>query len=162
MSKERNISGVQQFAIVNIPWNIDWEAMEITEDEEKRKFIDNFVENIKNKPLISYGPLNPNSETETTIGMIEDVYVQSLDEIDLFCSMWLVISPEYDLVSKNENMKEPLGLRLKPTAVCVQFDEKLNQTYIDASKLNAGLAVQMRKVLDPTFAKFSEKGETHE
>lgn len=162
MSKERNISGVQQFAIVNIPWNIDWEAMEITEDEDKQKFIDNFVENIKQKPLISYNPLNPDTETETTIGMIEDAHVQSLDEIDLFCSMWLIVSPEYDMVSTNENMKEPLGLRLKPTAVCVQFDEKLNQTYIDASKIHAGLAVQMRKVLDPTLEKLAENGEKNE
>lgn len=162
MSKERNISGVQQFAIVNIPWNIDWEAMEITEDEDKQKFIDNFVENIKKKPLISYNPLTPDTETETTIGMIEDAYVQSLDEIDLFCSMWLIVSPEYDMVSTNENMKEPLGLRLKPTAVCVQFDEKLNQTYIDASKIHAGLAVQMRKVLDPTLEKLAENGEKNE
>ena len=162
MSKERNISGVQQFAIVNIPWNIDWEAMEITKDEDKQKFIDNFVENIKKKPLISYNPLNPDTETETTIGMIEDAYVQSLDEIDLFCSMWLIVSPEYDMVSTNENMKEPLGLRLKPTAICVQFDEKLNQTYIDASKIHAGLAVQMRKVLDPTLEKLAENGEKNE
>ena len=75
MSKERNISGVQQFAIVNIPWNIDWEAMEITEDEDKQKFIDNFVENIKKKPLISYNPLNPDKEKEIIFFMINVSYV---------------------------------------------------------------------------------------
>ena len=146
-------NGIRQFAVVNIPWTINWNAIEITEDKDKEIFIDNFIKNIQYKPIFSYNPENPNEESENIIGIVEEAFKKSLDDIELFCSMWLVVSPEYELISTTENMDKPLGLRLNPNSICVQFDNKLNKAYKDASQIHAGLATRLRETLDPEFAK---------
>lgn len=161
MSKERNINGMQQFAMINIPWTIDWEALEITEENDKKEFVDNFIKNIKHKPLISYDPMNPDDENESTIGMVEDIMLEENNRINLLCSMWLLISPEYDMVSNNDNMNEPLGLRLNPSGICIQFDSKLNETYISASNISGGFATQIRKLLDKSFPSEKQTGDNN-
>ena len=156
MSNKINLdktNGLRQFAVVNIPWTINWEAMEITEEKDKEEFIENFISNIQHKPIYSYNPENPDEGNETMIGTVEEAYKKSIDNIDLFCSMWIVVSPEYDMITTNDNMGKPMGLRLNPVGVCVQFDDKLNKAYTDASKIHAGLATRLRETLDPEFAK---------
>ena len=159
MKENEKINGVRQFAVVNIPWTINWESLEITEDEDKQKFIDNFIENIIYKPLMSY---NPNIEEEDDsenkiIGVVEDVTQKSMDVLELFCAMWVVVTPAYDMVSNIDNMDKPLGLRLTPNNICIQFDKGLNKAYTEASQLHAGLATRMREALDPDFAKLLEE-----
>ena len=146
-------NGMRQFAVVNIPWTINWKAIEITEDSDKELFIENFIKNIQYKPIYSYNPEEPDVESEKVIGIVEEAYKKSLDDIDLFCSMWLVVSPEYELITTNDNMDKPLGLRLNPNSVCIQFDKKLNKAYKDASQIHAGLATRLRETLDPEFAR---------
>ena len=148
--EEKN--GIRQFAVASIPWTINWEALEITEEEDKHKFIKKFIENIKHKPIISYDPENPDIANEKPIGVVEDAFIKSNDTIDLFCSMWMMVSPEYNLITTNENMKEPLGLRLEPNSICIQFDKKLNDVYTKASQMQEAFATKIREVLDPEFA----------
>lgn len=148
--EEKN--GIRQFAVASIPWTINWEALEITEEEDKHKFIKKFIENIKHKPIISYDPENPDITNEKPIGVVEDAFIKSNDTIDLFCSMWMIVSPEYNLITTNENMKEPLGLRLDPSSVCIQFDKKLNHVYTKASQMQESFATKIREALDPEFA----------
>ena len=156
MKENEKINGVRQFAVVNIPWTIDWESLEITEEEDKQNFINNFIENIIYKPLMSYNPNAEDNSENKIIGVVEDVEQKSMDSLDLFCAMWVVVTPEYDMVSNIDNMNNPLGLRLTPNSVCIQFDKGLNKAYTEASQLHAGLATKMREALDPDFAKMLE------
>lgn len=159
--EEKN--GIRQFAVASIPWTINWEALEITEEEDKHKFIKKFIENIKHKPIISYDPENPDIANEKPIGVVEDAFIKSNDTIDLFCSMWMMVSPEYNLITTNGNMKEPLGLRLEPNSICIQFDKKLNDVYTKASQMQEAFATKIREVLDPEFVnQIKEKSDINE
>lgn len=149
---EEEKNGIRQFAVASIPLTINWESLEIIEEEDKHKFIKKFIENIKHKPIISYDPENPDITNEKPIGVVEDAFIKSNDTIDLFCSMWMIVSPEYNLITTNDNMKEPLGLRLDPSSVCIQFDKKLNHVYTKASQIQETFAKKIREVLDPEFA----------
>lgn len=162
MNENKNvekINGIRQFAVVSIPWTIDWEALEITNEEDKENFIKNFIEKIQYKPIFSYNPNNPDEFTENTIGVVEEAYKKSLDSIELFCSMWLVVSPEYDMISTIDNMDKPLGLRLTPNAICIQFDQQLNKAYTEASQIHAGIASRIREAIDPSFAEMVKEYE---
>ena len=80
MSNKINLdktNGLRQFAVVNIPWTINWEAMEITEEKDKEEFIENFISNIQHKPIYSYNPENPDEGNETIIGTVEEAYKKS-------------------------------------------------------------------------------------
>lgn len=161
IKEEKN--GIRQFAIASIPWTINWEALEITKEDDKNRFIKKFVENIKHKPILSYNPENPDVTNEKPIGVIEDAFIKSNDTIDLFCSMWMIVSPEYNLITTNENMTEPLGLRLNPNSVCIQFDKKLNDVYTKASQMQESFAKKIRELLDPDFVKqIKEKSDINE
>lgn len=158
MEKNEKINGIRQFAVVNIPWQIDWESLEISKDEDKELFIKNFTENIIYKPLMSYNPNNIDDNSENKIiGVVEDVSQKSDDVLELFCAMWVVVTPEYNMISNVDNMNNPLGLRLTPNGICIQFDKGLNKAYTEASQLHAGLATKMREALDPDFSKMLEE-----
>lgn len=153
--EEKN--GIRQFAVASIPWTINWEALEIEKEEDKHTFIKNFIENIKHKPILSYNPEDPEATINKTIGIVEDAFIKSNDSIDLFCSMWMMVAPEYSFVTTKENMEQPLGLRLTPDAICIQFDNKLNEVYTKASQVQEAFATKIREVIDPEFAKQIEE-----
>ena len=132
---------------MTIPIEIEYEEMGLTSNEEKQEFVDKFLKEVINLPLLQVFNSTNNLENSFSqcMGVITEGKQTDDYNINLFAMCVANVNTEYiQIPTTEDNFKEPIGKRLKINGVGLEFKSKENKHFFELSQLQRDIANKIK------------------
>lgn len=135
---------------MTIPIDVDYTLLQLTQEEDKQKFVDMFIKEAIHIPITyKFTIIDDNSNPivdEIVIGTVTEGKVTDDYNILLFVMGIANIGVEFSQSpTSEENTQEPIGKRLKPSGISLNYDNVLNKRYFDVVQKQREIADMIKQ-----------------
>ena len=134
---------------MTIPVIFDYEKLELKTNEEKQLFIDKFLKEVINIPLLIDDESTENEvANEKVMGVITEGKQIDGYNVNLFAMCQANIGVEFLQVPTTvENAKKPLGEKVNISEVCLKFVDSVNRSFFNLTQIQRDLAEKIKVML---------------
>ena len=133
---------------MTIPIIFDYNKLELTTDEEKQNFINQFLKDVVNTPLTTQQKNIDSGNQDIVIGVITGGEQAEDYSVKLFALSIINIIPEFTQIpTTDSNAILPLAEKIKINNIYLDFEPDINQKYLDLVQLQKNISQKLETVI---------------
>jgi hypothetical protein len=138
---------------MTVPIEVDYDLLQLTKTEDKQKFVDMFIKEAIHIPITYTIPRldddhNPTVE-EIVIGTVTEGKATNDYNINLFVMGIADVGVQFIQEPTTENnMNEPIGNRVKPCSINLQYDGDVNKIHFDIVQKQREIADMIKRKVE--------------
>lgn len=133
---------------MTIPIIFDYNKLELTTDEEKQNFINQFLKDVVNTPLTTKQNNIDLGDRDIVIGVITGGEQAEDYSVKLFALSIINIIPEFTQIpTTDSNAILPLAEKIKINDIYLDFEPDINQKYLDLVQLQKNISQKLETII---------------
>lgn len=135
---------LRNMVFMSISLDFDYEAMNLTTNEDKQFFVDQFKKDVVKVPITQTRVDSFGEPIDVVVGTVTEARQKRDYGVDVYACMWVHVDAEYlQEPTTEENMGLPVGKKLHIAAIHIDDIQEINKNFYDIMLKQRDLVEQM-------------------